>query len=260
MSQLLVRIAKISSSSIVKNKKHHGLCFSEFRSLSTAATPYLLFHPTENEATTPTGEPLVELNLYDPRKHETVKFPDQTMTKELLKSSKIGSSRGWVVAKKQYDPILRLTNMFNPCASRKVISLPPILYPITHISLSASPEQEDCVVAALSQCSSLFMCRPSDSEWTPVTVPMYTSGMIYSERDKKFYLNKRLRGRYNGPIDFVDTSSGFPQMSLYQPSLIDPSSDIPQSRVEQLSTASKHIVESPSGELFIVYWFNEDFL
>ncbi|VVB13073.1 unnamed protein product [Arabis nemorensis] len=85
--------------------------------------------------------------------------------------------------------------------------------------------------------------------------------MIYSVRDHKFYLNKRLKGKYNGPIDFVDTSSGFPQMSLYQPSLIDPDSDspfsdIPESRLEQLysATMAQHIVESPSGEIFIVYW------
>ncbi|KFK23918.1 hypothetical protein AALP_AAs74908U000300 [Arabis alpina] len=270
MSQLLLRLAKISSSSIVKKKKHHGLCFSELRSLSTAATPYLLFDETDKEATTPSGEAMVDLNVYDPRKDEMVKLPDQTLTKELLTSRKVRSSRGWVLAENEVDSTLRLTNIFNPCASassRKVISLPPTKYQITTISLSASPEKEDCVVAALSRCSSLIMCRPADSEWTPIMVPMYTSGMIYSERHQKFYLNKKLRGNYNGPVDFVETSSGFPQMSLYQPSLIDPSSDfpfsnIPQSRVELVSTDDdftmpQHIVESPSGEIFIVYWFSE---
>ncbi|KFK38379.1 hypothetical protein AALP_AA3G106200 [Arabis alpina] len=268
MSQLLVRIAKISSSSVVKKK--HGLCFSELRSFSSAATPYLLLQPTEKEATTPSGEAMVDLNVYDPRKDETVKFPDQTLTKELLTSLKARSSRGWVLAKNKVESTWSLTNMFNPCAAastRKVISLPPTKYQISGISLSASPEKEDCVVAAMSLCSSIIMCRPGDSEWTPVMVPMYTSGMIYSERHGKFYLNKRLRGNYNGPVDFVDTSSGFPQMSLYQPSLIDPNSDfpfsdIPQSRVELHSTDDDltmvhHIVESPSGEIFIVYWFNE---
>ncbi|KFK24207.1 hypothetical protein AALP_AAs44809U000200 [Arabis alpina] len=96
MSQLLVRIAKISSSSMVKK---HGLCFSELRSLSTAATPYLLFDHTDQDEMTLSCEPLVELNVYDPRKEETVKIPDQTLTKELLRSRKVGSSRGWMVGK-----------------------------------------------------------------------------------------------------------------------------------------------------------------
>ncbi|VVB13036.1 unnamed protein product [Arabis nemorensis] len=147
MSQLLVRIAKISSSSIGK----HGLCFSEFRrSLSTAATPYLLFSETSKYEMTLSCEPLVELNLYDPRKDETVKFPDQTLRKELLSSTKVGSSRGWVVTRNLFNSKMHLTNMFNPCASassRKVISLPTPKARICRISLSASPDQEDCVVA-----------------------------------------------------------------------------------------------------------------
>ncbi|VVA94849.1 unnamed protein product [Arabis nemorensis] len=80
--------------------------------------------------------------------------------------------------------------------------------------------------------------------------------MIYSVRDRKFYLNRVSHKEYDGPIDLVDTSSGFPQMSLFQGF---PLSDIPQSRLEQVSsiTNSQHIVESPSGESFVVYWCNE---
>ncbi|KFK22475.1 hypothetical protein AALP_AAs47945U000300 [Arabis alpina] len=264
MSQLLVRIAKISSSSIVKK---HGLCFSELRSLSTAATPYLLFDETVQDEMTLSCEPLVELNLYDPRKEETVKIPDQTLTKELLRSRKVGSSRGWMVGKYDLSPMrwsyestFHLTNMYNPCASassRKVISLPPTKEKITDISLSASPEQEDCVVAALSSGKSLIMCRPGDSDWTPIKMPFYwASGMIYSKRDGKFYLNRVSKEEYDGPVDLIDTSSGFPQVSLYKGF---PLSNIPQSRLEQLSSVDKyqHIVESPCGQSFTVYWLEE---
>ncbi|KFK24807.1 hypothetical protein AALP_AA8G027500 [Arabis alpina] len=255
MSQLLGRIAKISSSSVVKK---HGLCFSDFRSLSTAATPYLLFNPTDKYEMTLACEPLVELNLYDPRKDETVKFPDQTLTRQLLSATKGGSSRGWVVARNIFDSTLHLTNMFNPCASRKVISLPPTKGRISRISLSASPDQEDCVLAAMSTGSSLIMCRLGDSDWTPIKTPFFASTMIYSERDGKFYLSRVGHEEYNGPVDLVDTSSGFPQVSLYQSF---PYSEIPKSRLEQLSSTYKcqHIVESPSGESFIVYWL-EDYL
>ncbi|KFK23917.1 hypothetical protein AALP_AAs74908U000200 [Arabis alpina] len=259
MSQLLLRLAKISSSSIWKKKKHHGLCFSEFRSLSTAATPYLLYGETEKYEMTLSCEPLVDLNLYDPRKDETVSFPDRTLTKPLLASMKVGSSRGWVLAKNLYDSTLHLTNMYNPCASassRKVISLPPIKEGIFRISLSASPDQEDCVVAAKSTGKSISMCRLGDSDWTPIKTPFYGSKMIYSERDGKFYLHNESKEEYSGPIDLVDTSSGFPQVSVYQSF---PYSEIPKSRLEQLSSTikSQHIVESPSGESFIVHWHYE---
>ncbi|KFK22587.1 hypothetical protein AALP_AAs43189U000100, partial [Arabis alpina] len=150
--------------------------------------------------------------------------------------------------------------MYNPCASassRKVISLPPTKEKITDISLSASPEQEGCVVAALSSGKSLIMCRPGDSDWTPIKMPFYcASGMIYSERDGKFYLNRVSKEEYDGPLDLIDSGSDFPQVSLYKGF---PLSNIPQSRLEQLSSVDKyqHIVESPCGESFTVYWLEE---
>ncbi|KFK30612.1 hypothetical protein AALP_AA6G004200 [Arabis alpina] len=260
MSQLLCRIAKLSLSSSIWKKKEHGLCL---RSLSTAATPYLLFNPTDKKEITKSG---AQLNLYDPSKGETVIIPNQTLTNELLTSMIKGSSRGWVLAQNKVDLALRLTNMYNnPCASRKVISLPPTKEKLWRISLSASPDQdqEDCVVAALSTDSSLIMCRPGDSEWTPIKTPFFASGMIYSARDAKFYLGTRVGHEYvgyHGPIDLIDTSSGFPQVSLFQEF---PFSEFPESRVENLLTASKtdeHIVQSPSGESFIIYWFNYAYL
>ncbi|VVB13035.1 unnamed protein product [Arabis nemorensis] len=80
--------------------------------------------------------------------------------------------------------------------------------------------------------------------------------MIYSVRDRKFYLNRVGDEKYDGPVDLIDTSSGLPQVSLYQGF---PFSDIPKSILEQLSRGikSQHIVESPSGDSFVVYWLDE---
>ncbi|CAL9228992.1 unnamed protein product [Arabidopsis halleri] len=263
MSQLLGRIAKISS--LVKKQR---LCFSELRSFSTAATPYLLFCETNYRmARTPFGGAVVDINLYDPRKKETVKVPDQYLSKELQCTMKMGSSRGWVVARNIFDSTLHLTNIFNPCASvssHKVITLPPLeddaKARISSISLSASPDQKDCVLAAKSSSSPfLSLWRPGDSAWTRIKVPFPASKvMMYSARDRKFYLLPRAsKEEYEGPMDLINTSSGdFPQVTLYQRF---PNSDIPVSRQEQLASTikSQYLVESPSGDSFIVYWCNE---
>lgn len=259
MSRLLGRIAKFSSS--------HGLCFTDLRRLSTA-TPYLLLDETNHKAARRPwdGEMVVDMNLYDPMIDERVKIPDQTLSKELLYSVRIGTSRGWVGMKNIKDFTVHLTNIFNPCASafsHKVITLPPLddnKARISSISLSASPNQqqeEDCVVAAKS-CSSPFisLCRPGDSDWTRIEVPFFAPNVSYSTRDQRFYLywGGKEEEEYNGPIDLVNASSGFPQVSLYQSF---PNSEIPKSRQDQVISTFKtrYMVESPSGDSFIVYWY-----
>ncbi|CAA7034036.1 unnamed protein product [Microthlaspi erraticum] len=259
MSQLLVRIAKLSPPG-----KKQGLCFTGMRSLTTAATPYMLLKESNLRETSGNGA-VVDLNWYDPRKDETVQIPDQTLPEEFLNTMKAGSSRGWVGVKKSHDSAMCLTNMFNPSASvssRKVISLPPWNDSrdglVSRISLSAPPDQQDCVVAARTPSSSFSVCRPGDSEWTHVPVPVFLTSMTYSETDQKFYLHMGTRKKeYEGPIDLIDTtSSGFPQMSLSQRF---PLSGIPRIRQEELISSSKppYQVESPSGDSFIVYRSDE---
>ncbi|CAF1905828.1 hypothetical protein YC2023_016335 [Brassica napus] len=48
-----------------------------------------------------------------------------------------------------------------------------------------------------------------DSEWTPVDVPcpsFHSSTIVYSERDKRFYVNN-CNPDYTGPTDFTPTSN-----------------------------------------------------
>ncbi|CAH2074339.1 unnamed protein product [Thlaspi arvense] len=254
MSQLLCRIAKLPSS--------QGLCFSELRRFSTAATPYLLLNKTNYRAASK-GEIVVDINLYDPRKDERVKIQDQTLSEELVASVKMGSSRGWVGVKNVHDSTVRLTNVFNPCASvssHKVITLPPLndsrFRVVSNLCLSASPEQQDCVVAVWSYRSLVGLCRPGDSVWTHIEVPVLASEMVYSVKDSRFYLRRVSKEDYKGLVDLINTSSGFPQVSLYQRL---PNSDIPESIQDQVTSTIKtqHMVESPSGESFVVYWCKE---
>ncbi|KAG7549604.1 hypothetical protein ISN45_Aa06g004660 [Arabidopsis thaliana x Arabidopsis arenosa] len=145
MSQMLGRIFKLSSSS-----RNRGLCLRgqvhEQRLFSTAAAPYLLLR--KNNAVLSSGERVMSIDLFDPRKQETVKIPEQRVSKEIQRSVIIGSSRGWVGLKNLLDSSVRLTNIFNPCASassRKVVSLPPLALDdssVANLSLSASPDEE----------------------------------------------------------------------------------------------------------------------
>ncbi|CAF1872884.1 unnamed protein product [Brassica oleracea] len=80
----------------------------------------------------------------------------ESLPTEVAKSLRIGSSKGWVALTDLQNSKLRLTNLFNPCASSPTtITLPPVdgcyrgsAARVYNVSLSASPNQRDCVVAA----------------------------------------------------------------------------------------------------------------
>ncbi|KAG7586365.1 hypothetical protein ISN45_Aa02g016690 [Arabidopsis thaliana x Arabidopsis arenosa] len=228
MSQLLCRISKLSSA------RNHFLCFrrSEFStSTAAAATPYLLLGD-DVVGKSPCGGKVVNFNLYDPRKQEQVKIENKILSKEVSKSRRIGSSRGWLALVNKKDLTVRLTNILNP--SKKIISLPPITRDKYehHVNVSvSSSNEEDCVVAVKFYGSRVSLCRPGDSEWTRIDVPcpsFHSSTVIYSERDRRFYLNN-CNPDYTGPTDFT------PKTGLPTPQL----------------------VESASGQSFIVLWFVE---
>ncbi|XP_048612058.1 uncharacterized protein LOC125586241 [Brassica napus] len=171
----------------------------KLRSFSTAAAqPYLLVR--EREVTVKSSsERVVTLNLLDPCKLETVKIPGKSLPTEVAKSLRIGSSKGWVALTDLQNSKLRLTNLFNPCASSPTtITLPPVdgcyrgsAARVYNVSLSASPNQRDCVVAAKLFAPVISLCRPGDSEWTHIETPnhFFTSAVMHSMRDQKFYLH-----------------------------------------------------------------------
>lgn len=100
MSQLIGRsISNLSSST------------SELRFLSTAARPYLLLRD-DLLSMSSSGEKVININILDPCKQETMKIPKQTLSKELNQSIKAGSSKGWVALLNLNDLKLHLTNVY----------------------------------------------------------------------------------------------------------------------------------------------------
>ncbi|CAN7048145.1 hypothetical protein Bca4012_073884 [Brassica carinata] len=228
----------------------------KLRSLSTAAAqPYLLVR--EREVTLKSSsERVVTLNLLDPCKLEMVKIPGKTLPTEVAKSLRIGSSKGWVALTDLQNSKLRLTNLFNPCASSPTtITLPPLdgsVARVSKVSLSASPNQRDCVVAAKLFAPLVSLCRPGDSEWTHIETPnnFFTSAVMHSMRDQKFYLHSP----DTAPTDLIKTCSDFPPVSPYRRF---PFSDIPKTTQDLYQSSifrTQYLVESPSGDSFIVIW------
>lgn len=245
MSQLLGRISKLSS-------PLNRICFRRSGFSTATMTPYLL-HGRDVVGKSPCGGYVVNLNLYDPRKEEQVEIDNQILSKDLFKSSGIGSSRGWLVMMNKHDSTVRLTNIFkNPS---KTISLPPLIKEeaerIFNVSVSSSPndEDDDCVVAARFVGSRLSLCRLGDSDWTRIDVPcpaFRISPVMYSDRDRKFYVNS-CNSDYIGPTDFT-ASSGLVSGYVRFPFSNSPKLDFQHLNLHQL------LVQSPSGESFIVLW------
>ncbi|EOA34549.1 hypothetical protein CARUB_v10022095mg [Capsella rubella] len=242
MSQVMCRISKLSSA------LNHFLCFrrSEFSTATAAATPYLL---------------LGNFNLYDPRKQEQVKIENKILPKDVYKSHKMGSSRGWLASMNKKDSTVRLANILNP--SKNFISLPPITRDkyehAVNVSVS-SPNEEDCVVAVKFYGSRVSLCRSGDSEWTRIDVPcpsFFSSTVMYSERDMRFYLNN-CNPDYTGPTDFTPKTGLITPVSGYMRfPFSDFLEEMPESDNEMRLSRFKiqqQLVESSSGQSFIVLW------
>uniref|UniRef100_A0A0D3C6J6 KIB1-4 beta-propeller domain-containing protein n=1 Tax=Brassica oleracea var. oleracea TaxID=109376 RepID=A0A0D3C6J6_BRAOL len=184
----------------------------------------------------------------------------ETLPTEVAKSLRIGSSKGWVALTDLQNSKLRFTNLFNPCASSPTtVTLPPLdgcyrgsVARVSKVSLSASPNQRDCVVAAKLFAPVISLCRPGDSEWTHIETPnhFFTSAVMHSMRDQKFYLHSP----DTAPTDLIKTCSDFPLVSPYRRF---PFSEIPKTAHDLYQSSlfrTQYLVESPSGDSFIVIW------
>ncbi|CAN7053589.1 hypothetical protein IGI04_028471 [Brassica rapa subsp. trilocularis] len=257
MSHLFRRVSKNLSSFPTRSLS------SRRSNFSTATPPYLLLG-RDVVGDSPCGGKLVNFNLYDPKTQKHVKIENQTLTKELNESKWIASSRGWLASTNKNDSTVHLSNL----SKKKTITLPPLTRDkfehLVNVSVSSS---DCCVVAVKFYGSRVSLCRLGDSEWTRVDVPcpsFHSSTVIYSERDERFYLNN-CNPDYTGPTDFTPTSN---------PGLLTPVSgymrfpfsnfleEMPEQEEETCLSRFKiqqQLVQSSSGQSFIVCWFVERF-
>ncbi|KAF8074249.1 hypothetical protein N665_1117s0005 [Sinapis alba] len=251
MSQLFSRVSKNLPS------------FPSRSNFSTVTTPYLLLG-SDVVGDSPCGGKLVNFNLYDPKTQKQVKLENKTLPKELQESKTIGSSRGWLASMNKKHSTMRLSNL----SKKKTIStLPPLTRDKFEHLVNISVSPDCCVVAVKFYGSRVSLCRLGDSEWTRVDVPcpsFHSSTIIYSERDKRFYVNN-CNPDYTGPTDFTPTSNpglltpvcGYKRFPFS--SFLD---EMPEQEKETCLSRFKiqqQLVESSSGQSFIVCWFVERF-
>lgn len=207
------------------------------------------------------GDRIVRYRIFDPRTEQVVTTSEKKLPKELIGQTLFGSSQGWVASMDSKDLPINLTDLYKPLVSSpRVIPLPSLgfyLRPFTtELSLSSScpdQDQEDFTVAAKFCGTHLSVCQPRlDSEWNHIETSLHlvpASELMYSKRDKAFYFTS-VKGLYMGSLHLSNMKK---KKIKYQEVRLCNFPKIPGEMLDRCFT-SKHLVESPSGDLFLVKW------
>ncbi|EFH58487.1 hypothetical protein ARALYDRAFT_340386 [Arabidopsis lyrata subsp. lyrata] len=221
-------------------------------------------------------ERVVNFNYYDLVKKRRVSMEEQRIPESIHLSRNIGSSL--------------------PKSARKVISLPPLVplpysldpsesTPLTelvrNVSLSSSPDQEDCIAAIKFWGSCISFCRRSpsddDSSWSwshinSLPFAFKASSLIYSNTASIFYITPSTAVRSDHSRNFEQyehkDKHGFPLVAYFmQLGPFEPPGKLSDSElklllgcsggdsrflVETPSGDSRFLVETPSGDIFTI--------
>ncbi|KAF8099503.1 hypothetical protein N665_0243s0065 [Sinapis alba] len=187
-------------------------------------------------------------------KENKICFHDKEVMKNVCDAMTGGFSRGGLKFELSYKGLaIHYKNL-----SAHLPSLPDGSQ-VQSLAMSSLPTREkDWVVAVKLSGSRLSLCRPFGScKWidiknAPGSInPM--SSLMFSKEDENFYIPS-LGGNYlccleekQEKLEFMDLKFDDLPASLYE-------------EVAKLSSCSRtdHLVESPTGQLFLVKWYSED--
>ncbi|KAF8107827.1 hypothetical protein N665_0116s0033 [Sinapis alba] len=171
----------------------------------------------------------------------------------------IGAAHGWVATLK--NGVLSLQddlNLYTLDPTPKQISMPPLVtlpgcqtQVVTNVSMSSSPEDDDCIVAVKFSGPQLSLCRPAHgSSWTNIRIadPMFfTSRLMFSTRNQMFTLLSS-GGHHIGSWDLHKHKL---QKLHFQ--------DLPFTKmiadIIDATYCTQHLVETSRGEAFLVNWY-----
>ncbi|KAG7554547.1 hypothetical protein ISN44_As11g007740 [Arabidopsis suecica] len=187
---------------------------------------------------------------------------EKTVPMDLMKATgTIGASHGWVATLR--DGVVCLQDDLNPSASDsypKRISLPPLVtlphcqtQMVTNVAMSSSsPEDDDCIVAVKFLGPQLSLCRPARSEWVNIRIEdpgFFSSRVMYSRREEMFSMLGS-GGKRIGFWDLEGKQIAYDLVFPYFPEFLQTEWNrlLPCSR-------SEHLVDSPTGETFLVKWY-----
>ncbi|CAN7121757.1 hypothetical protein BRARA_B00925 [Brassica rapa] len=255
MSLFISRVRNLSAYRVVSARF--------FSSLPPESPCFLLSDKTVKECRE-SGERIVRYRIFDPRTEQVVTTSEKKLPKELIGQTLFGSSQGWVASMDSKDLPINLTDVYKPLVtSPRVIPLPSLgFYPrpfTTELSLSSQcpdQDQEDFTVAAKFCGTHLSVCTPClNSEWIHIetSLPLVpASELMYSKRDKAFYFTSA-KGLYMGSLPLSSNKKEKKKIKYQEVRLCN----FPKIPGEMLDRcfASKHLVESPSGDLFLVKWY-----
>ncbi|KAF8087883.1 hypothetical protein N665_0564s0018 [Sinapis alba] len=245
----------------VRNLSAYRVVSARFFSALPESPCFLLSDKTVKESEEG-GDRIVRYRIFDPRTEQVVTTSEKKLPKELIGQALVGSSQGWVASMDSKDLPINLTDLYKPLVSSpRVIPLPSLgFYPrpfTTELSLSSScpdQDQEDFTVAAKFCGTHLSVYKPClDLEWIHIetSLPLVpASELMYSKRDKAFYFTS-VKGLYMGSLHLSDKKK---KKIKYQEMRLCNFPKIPGEMLDRCFT-SKHLVESPSGDLFLVKWY-----
>ncbi|KAG7541457.1 hypothetical protein ISN45_Aa07g015510 [Arabidopsis thaliana x Arabidopsis arenosa] len=140
---------------------------------------------------------------------------------------------------------------------------------IQNVAISNSPDinKQDLVVAVKFLGSDVSLCKPfsdSGSGWININTSGSVhpfSSLVYSKKNKKF-LSLSPSGQYLWSLDlhFKEEKDVQPRFHYLCTNHTDPLRKLLQTDLKGFIWCSRtdHLVESPSGEHFLVKWFSED--
>ncbi|KAG7615917.1 hypothetical protein ISN45_At04g014590 [Arabidopsis thaliana x Arabidopsis arenosa] len=246
---------------------------------SEPAYPFLLIEYITNiQNSSSDGRVIVYDDDSSKGKATKVTIKDKKLEKEVIEAMTVGFLRDGLkfylsYRSSDHQPVITYETS-NPKLENLTIHLPsvPTGTKIHNLAMSSIPVQDkDWVVGVKLSGSRVSLCRPfGSSKWINMKFMSQCinplSSLMFSKRDQRFYIPS-YGGNYLCYLD-LNSKEGDDHFNSRQengqPSFIDLDyENLPESVFKQLagvSSCSKtdHLVESPTGQLFLVKWFVED--
>ncbi|CAH2077927.1 unnamed protein product [Thlaspi arvense] len=218
---------------------------------------------------------------YDAKYKKELVIKDKGLADEVREAMTVGFSRKdeWEASLEKSEDNSTSLVLVNNTMKHHLPPLPSTSL-IHNVAISNSPdiEKEDLVVAVKFLGSQVSLCKPfsnSDSGWTNINASGSVhpfSSLLYSKKNKKF-LTVSASGNYLWSVDLhfkeeEDEDEDEEEEKCVRPEfavLLDMNDSLEKLwrfRLESLIWCSRtdHLVESPSGEHFLVKWFREDLM
>jgi len=244
---------------------------------SEPAYPFLLIEYITNiQNSSSDGRVIVYDDDSSKGKATKVTIKDKKLEKEVIEAMTVGFLRDGLkfylsYRSSDHQPVITYETS-NPKLENLTIHLPsvPTGTKIHNLAMSSIPVQDkDWVVGVKLSGSRVSLCRPfGSSKWINMKFMSQCinplSSLMFSKRDQRFYIPS-YGGNYLCYLD-LNSKEGDDHFNSRQengqPSFIDLDyENLPESVFKQLagvSSCSKtdHLVESPTGQLFLVKWYS----